>query len=1015
MTTQSIVIPKKLEQLLDKDKKLHGYVVSQLDRFTPLLKASGTPFFPEYTDHGVDHLTRVLNTAEWLIADEAKKALTPEDAACLILAVLLHDLAMHLTPDLLFSLVSKDADPVFPMLDRGSWKHLWEEYLLETKHWTEQKWRQIAGDNYQNKLRVFLGQVYELDLTKLQIPEYPLVGEFIRRYHGRLAHEIAVDGLPALLDKKPLCFDPSHPASLLDLAGLVARSHTIAIRDTFIYLDKKYDKRKMEISGLHAVFLMAVLRIADYLDLYAERASGSLRKTKVFHNPTSRGEWDAHEDIQDIEYDNGGDPEKVEIIAKPRNAQTYQKILSWVNGIQAELDQSWAVLGEIFGRHVRLSCLKLRLRRISTPLSETHYVEEKNLSYSPELTRFTVDGQKIIELLVGPLYGNKPKIAVRELTQNAVDAVREADMKYTTSELRKNIYPVLEKMEADIVIKLGQREKAAEKNIDNKPEDWQYWLEVVDRGLGMTEEVVRQYFLKAGSSLRHSARYDELFSQDEQTKIFRTGRFGIGVLAVFLAGETMHVTTRTREMKHGLRFTCGILAEEIEITYDDDVPVGTRICVKLSKDVYDRLSSLPEDLFEVEDSESYFSDLRSRQNLDWYVLPDPKVSIIQEVMAKSYPIQRALSIPYPDQPSEWRHIESGEEKYSIQWIPSNRLLMINGIYISRNAFDYEEQLSPEVRYIKISVLDATERIPLNILRDELSGEFPYREVLVRDLALDQLARLFLEADVIKDSDGFDTTFWNPFERPDFEKFPLLLRTHYAAYGISSKGIIPLTRWHLANAALKQLCFVSHDLQAMGFNHSFAAAAHDVPVFFVQFDTTGFDNEKEMRELLTNGLLRPTDCGFFTTKDFSILIPKNMLRRLDRSVIKELNVQGSGDLIAFHSHTPVAFDPALEASFLDVLKAAKKHLRESHHVIGLLRLEIEPIKDDLTPGEKALSDLWQAFKLPPFIPWDRAKRKLLLNDQLRARMTQIVEYPINDLEFALTDEEDLRYLKIERWW
>src|SRR5687768_17401401 len=97
MTTQSIVIPNKLGQLLDKDKKLHGYVVAQLDRFTPLLKASGTPFFPEYTDHGVDHLSRVLNTAEWLIADEARKALTPHDAACMILAVLLHDLAMHLT------------------------------------------------------------------------------------------------------------------------------------------------------------------------------------------------------------------------------------------------------------------------------------------------------------------------------------------------------------------------------------------------------------------------------------------------------------------------------------------------------------------------------------------------------------------------------------------------------------------------------------------------------------------------------------------------------------------------------------------------------------------------------------------------------------------------------------------------------------------------------------------------------------------------------------------------------
>ena len=70
------------------------------------IASSGMPFFPGFTDHGPDHLSRVLATASWLIADDAWSVLTARDAACLVLAVLLHDAAMHLTEDSFRALIA---------------------------------------------------------------------------------------------------------------------------------------------------------------------------------------------------------------------------------------------------------------------------------------------------------------------------------------------------------------------------------------------------------------------------------------------------------------------------------------------------------------------------------------------------------------------------------------------------------------------------------------------------------------------------------------------------------------------------------------------------------------------------------------------------------------------------------------------------------------------------------------------------------------------------------------------
>jgi HD superfamily phosphodiesterase len=76
--------------------------------FSDWVKDNKLEFFPEYTDHGIEHIQSVLNTAEEIISDSSWDIITPEDVYVLISSIFLHDSAMHLDKDGLWSLLKND-------------------------------------------------------------------------------------------------------------------------------------------------------------------------------------------------------------------------------------------------------------------------------------------------------------------------------------------------------------------------------------------------------------------------------------------------------------------------------------------------------------------------------------------------------------------------------------------------------------------------------------------------------------------------------------------------------------------------------------------------------------------------------------------------------------------------------------------------------------------------------------------------------------------------------------------
>ena len=194
-----------------------------------------------------------------------------------------------------------------------------------------------------------------MDPLKITLRDRLLIGEFVRRHHHRLAHEIALMGVPGPSDI-PISLKAVR-ADVADLSGLVARSHGIPIRSCISYIDR-YHLR--DYNGIHTIFLMTVLRIADYLQVQAERASKQLLQVMRLRSPFSQGEWKAHHAIRNI-HQTHEDPEAIFIEAAPADIFTYLRLKHLLMGIQQELDLSWAVLGEIYGRYSPLDRLAARV------------------------------------------------------------------------------------------------------------------------------------------------------------------------------------------------------------------------------------------------------------------------------------------------------------------------------------------------------------------------------------------------------------------------------------------------------------------------------------------------------------------------------------------------------------------------------------------------------------------------------------------------------------------------------
>ncbi len=746
-TSAERIVPAKLYDLLTGDYRIA--VDSYCRSATEVLLDNRLEFFPGYTNHGLRHIQRVLEYQVKLIpsvvwdvppgAGGTESLLSAADAFLIITSTLIHDIGMHLSWDAFISLI-KGNSTSGRREEFGDipWPSAWHNFCLEAKKWDEvvlerifgPKKKRAAGPEHEpwNSVR-HLSDLKKNDTHKL------FIGDFIRRHHPRIAHEVALCGFPGIQDSfKPLGaygLDNIGGAGLAELSGVVARSHGIPLRDATAFVGKRYPNNRKPL-GCKPPFAMALLRVADYLDLKGDRAPRSLLRLR---NPASRfsvQEWETHQAIADVQLDIELDRKIwVEIhqplagTREPHSLKTHLMLRRLFRSIQEELDQSSAVLSEFYGGRTDggLNLLQLAKSRIESNLDLE--AMHNALPYVPLDTQIHCHPH-LARLFAEPLYGNVPQYGIRELMQNAVDACRERqalpDPQYD--------YTLDDPDDPDVLIEL----------VEQKDESW--LLRVSDHGVGMTLDTIHNYFLHVGSSYRDSQEWRELHLDDNnRSRIARSGYFGVGVIAAFILGSTVRVQTRNVGEATGYEFEVQEEKFAVEVRHYDKPTIGTIVEVTLTWDVVTAL-------------------VKSTETWDWFAHDAPRVKrlIKQRDGEKEYLPQSVIE-PVPTEGSSCgtrRFLKCGDG-LTMTWTPHHPFqVLVNGIKIMSVTtlhFEREYRLSEVVKKLShtvkskvkspgVNIRDESQRIHLNLQRDSiLDTKSPIWEPLKRDVLLDYLAFL----------------------------------------------------------------------------------------------------------------------------------------------------------------------------------------------------------------------------------------------------------------------------------
>jgi hypothetical protein len=666
----------------------------------------------------------------------------------LVLSIVLHDLAMHLSPFGLLQIISgKYNSTTLIEFDEINWKDEWNSYMREAQRFNTKDRINIIGNEF--------WEFREPPLSKPNLltgEDKKLVGEFIRRKHARLAHEISRIGFPINRTKTipfvdGLINDPKFKM-LPDIMGLLARSHNLNLRDTFQYLEGRFGRGARQPSGISIYFLMVILRISDFLQIDIGRVHRKLIAYKDFQSPISNQEFKNHLATMNV-LEDSYDKETLFIEARPDDSYTFYRLKKLFQLLQKELDSSWAILGEVYDYKKQP---KIKYRRVRSTLDEVEKFE-KTVTYVPDHITFKLDSD-LPTLLIEPLYGTNPSFGVRELLQNSIDACRERK-NYSQKDGVINYKP---NIEIKLYVDKGEN-----------------WFSIKDNGGGMNPFIIKNYLLKTGASFRVSKIWKDLHQNSKgKSKIARSGKFGIGILAGFLIGNEIEIETINYDSKVKFDFKAYLTANNIQINKTPkkvNDQIGTLLRIRLNSNAI-----------------HYFRTNHSWAN--WYYLEEPQIKIhIDELFRKKIayktPSKHQFDPVYEDNNnSEWIIVNQNYlDKVSWKFDNSKNLsqLSCNGIPIIG-----VKQMFPEFdNQPRLSVFDFNGNLNLSLNRNVLVGKAPFIDIVRREIVHDLIAKLLLFQPVNRIQNG--EILYHSYEK--FEHPALNLKICYTEKGFFVRELL----------------------------------------------------------------------------------------------------------------------------------------------------------------------------------------------------------------------------------
>ncbi len=499
--------------------------------------------FDEYTKHDISHINGMLMSLEYIIPAKVKEQLTSADWLLIVLSFYFHDLGMLVTQ---------------------------QEYENRNQSREFQKFKGKYLESAYN-----LSSIASLDPDQ---QERFIFEEYVRKHHGeRISNWILDENSPFVSYDSNVTEVVAElvknlpPLFKVDLAKVCA-SHSLDDLDDFekYKITQSYGTTPQERANVFYVAL--ILRTADLLHITQDRTPIIEYRVIAPTNPISQEEWAKQGAVASvtpkIPIDEDGNKcpnqpsDTLEVNAYFENERGFFSLIEYLNYVRIQLKNSFR-LNEI-ARKKYASSYDFPWKDIDDSSIQTKNFERKQLS-------FTIDQNKVLSLLVGETLYNNLSVSLRELAQNAIDAVKVRNYELHSTPTSVESEPYSPK------IKVIWDEKSKE-------------LIIMDNGTGMNLDIIENHLLKVGSS-----RYQDPDFQKKHPGYNSISRFGIGLLTCFLIADDVDIlTTMSAEekplllkirnvhgkylLKHGVEKNSNLrLLEE----------VGTSIKLKVRPDVKD--------------------------------------------------------------------------------------------------------------------------------------------------------------------------------------------------------------------------------------------------------------------------------------------------------------------------------------------------------------------------------------------------------------------------------------------
>jgi hypothetical protein len=546
----------KLDSIVKDNDEVKDYLLGDIKK---IIKDAGQILdvsyqsVPEFTLHDSEHAKRVIDRMADIIPEQTFNELGVLECAILILSAFLHDIGMSPKREKILqyrSLLLEENSDVSDLDDLDEFR----DYL--TTEWYITK-PPIDSDRHEQSRIIFADQIITGWVRKNHVKHgLRTIEEHINKEDGWRFKYSNIDNYSLWVWR-------------------ICKSHEQDVK--FLENNTEFSiERVRPNETCNLLYLAIILRIADVIEFDPERAPDVLYKHQGINNQQSVIEWHKHASIRSYQVRN----DTLCLTTRPTRAIYYKAVKDMIYYIEEQIKECRCLIDKVGLNGTNIKPEEYKYHFNLKPSVDCDIKEDPPDSYTFIDAAFKPDTDQVLKLFASAeMYRNNPWVALRELLQNAFDAVREkhARLRLNKSKLGQDWRNILALNDDYVEISVEVRDK-------------DIYLICKDSGVGMEKRHIEDYILHTGRSSNDSLDIARIRRECSDNKIpfERTGKFGIGILSYFMiADEVTFITCRDQCCisvdKHGWRFTTQGVSSFGELRKKEDANQGTTVKLRLAK------------------------------------------------------------------------------------------------------------------------------------------------------------------------------------------------------------------------------------------------------------------------------------------------------------------------------------------------------------------------------------------------------------------------------------------------